>query len=194
LARIALGCILTAASAVSAFASPQSVFFTYREPAGTAVASGYITFETTLISNPGNNTITLPDPSVLAISLTVSGATSGNGTYTMADFGQVFFNTGTVGLDLSKPLIGQSAGGGFIWGTCTGGNCGDLNFFGIAAPAPTGTFWFALTADGGAANTMNLAAAGPPGNQAPTMSEWMLILLAVLLAGTGMVMARKRLL
>lgn len=178
-----LGLLLTAASTLSAYAAPVTIHFTYA--VGNARAVGSVTFEDTLIANPGNNNIVLPDPAVLDITMTVTGASAGNGTYTTADFTGVFFDTNGGTLNLRAPLIGQPTGGN-PWGTTQDGTSGDLNFFGLAAPTPNGVFFFTLGANGGAANAMILQAAGPlPGSSIPTLSEWMIVALALLLAGIG---------
>ena len=98
----------------------------------------------------------------------------------MADFTGVVFDTGGGTLDLSRQLTGQPTAGA-PWGTTQDGTSGDLNFFGVA-PAPNGVFFFTLGANGGAANAMILAALASP---VPTLSQWMIVALALLLAGFG---------
>jgi hypothetical protein len=186
-----LGCLLIAASSLSAYAAPLTIPFTYQ--AGTARATGSITFESTLLVNPGANSFALPDPAVLAISLTVTGSAAGDGTYTAADFTQVIFDTGGGTLDFSRPLVGQPTAGS-PWGTTQDGNSGDFNFF-AAAPAPNGVFFFTLGANGGADEAMILrtagAAAGALGTSVPTLSQWMIVLLALVLAGMGIAQVRR---
>ena len=63
----------------TAVAEPVRFDFTFQENHGPARATGYIVFETDLIANPGVNDIGLPNAAVLDLSVTVSGATSGNG-------------------------------------------------------------------------------------------------------------------
>jgi hypothetical protein len=186
-----LRCLLIAASSLSAYAAPLTIPFTYQ--VGAARATGSITFESTLISNPGSNSFPLPDPAVLSITMTVTGSAAGDGTYTEADFSQVVFDTGGGTLDFSRPLVGQPTAGS-PWGTTRDGNSGDLNFF-AAGPAPNGVFFFTLGANGGADEAMILrtagAAAGATGPSVPTLSQWMIVLLALMLAGVGIAQVRR---
>jgi len=83
---------------------------------------------------------------ITALSLTVSGAGSGNGTFGLNDFtsaGEFRWSTNGATLDLTTQLVGQSTPGG-PWGTCFDGTCGDFNLFG-SNPAPFGTGAFVLT-------------------------------------------------
>lgn len=184
----AFGLLLMVASTLPAFAAPVTIDFTY--VLGAAKAVGSVTFESTLITNPGNNSFALPNPAVLNIRMTVSGAAAGNGSYTTADFTSVRFDTNGGTLNFSRSLIGQPTSGA-PWGTTQSGNSGDLNFFGLA-PTPNGVFFFTLGANGGAADAMILAAAGPALAAAvPTLSQWMILALALLLAGIGIARVRR---
>ena len=97
-------------------------------PANTAVASGSITFDDTKLANPGRN---LYDPGnlysaygtaiaglVTALNVTVSGASAGNGTFGLADFDAVLFDTSASALDFSRQLVGQATASpnGKLWG------------------------------------------------------------------------------
>lgn len=157
-----------------------------------ATATGSITFESTLLANPGDNEFDLPNPAVLALTVTVSNASSGNGTFGIADFASITFNTNGGTLNFNQQLVGQPTDGD-PWGTPSLGDGGDFNFFIPSVPArqqavtpPTGVFWFTLGADGGDADAMqltSLALAGPAAATVavPTLSSWMLALLAGLL-------------
>lgn len=73
-----------------------------------ATAIGQITFDPTLISNPGfSNTIMGTWPGLTDFTITVTGASSGNGTFDMSYYPEIFIDTGGVGLDFTKQLIGQ---------------------------------------------------------------------------------------
>ena len=178
-----LGFILMAASALSALAAPVTFRFSYAN--GAAHANGTVTFESTLLPNPGGSFFALPNPAVLDIQMDVSGAAAGNGHFTTGNFTGVLWSTGGGTLNLAAPLVGQATPGG-PWGIASG----DLNFFG-AAPTPNGVFPFALGANGGASTTMTLVFA-TPFSQVPTLSEWAMLVLAVLLAAGGMVAMRRR--
>ena len=97
------------------------------DPVNTAVATGTIIFDSTKLVNPGRN---LWDPNslyssygtstaglVTALSVNISGASSGNGDYTLADFDAVLFDTSTIALDFSRQLVGQTTCSGCeLWG------------------------------------------------------------------------------
>lgn len=127
-----------------------------------ATATGTVTINETILANPsvGQMFVFLPDPSILGLSVTVSGASSGNGTFGLSDFGSLYWNTGGVSLDLSKDLVGQATATS-IWGTSSGGAGGDFNLFGTNGAAPFGTWYFQLTTDGGVGDTMQLTSFTP---------------------------------
>lgn len=77
---------------------------------------------------------------VSALNVTVSGASAGNGSFTLADFNSMVF-TSTAALDFSQNLVGQA---GF-----STPNTSDFNLFGSSLGAPNGTTFFTLNANGG---------------------------------------------
>ncbi|MGH8042576.1 MAG: IPTL-CTERM sorting domain-containing protein [Rudaea sp.] len=168
--------------------------------ANTALITGSITFESTLLVNPGNNDFLLPNAAVLALNVTVSGASAGNGTYGLSDFGEVRFETNGGTLDFGKSLIGQATSGSPL-GTPDGAG-GDFNLFGVGtAPnvtAPFGEWFFTACTNGGVEGSgvsdctnlismINAAVASPT----PTLNRWSLTLLAGLLALAGFVGLRR---
>ena len=203
--------LLLAASCVSA--APLTFNFTFDDPNSDAQAVGSITFEDTLLANPGANEFFLPDPAVLAISMTVSGATSGNGVFGLEDFTEVVFDTDGATLDFGSQLVGQATPDS-TWGT-PDGNSGDFNFFssggkgvnryasGGNAPtggaAPEGVFFFTLGANGGADEEMVLAGmsvpAGPvaPPATLPIGREAMLLLAGMLGLVAAFAIRRRKL-
>jgi hypothetical protein len=188
IAAVVLGFGLLAGAVTAAIAAPVTFNFTYA--LGGATATGSITFESTLLANPGVNSFILPNPAVLALTVTVSGATAGNGSYGIGSFNEVAFDTHGATLDFSKQLVGQPTTGS-PWGTADS-NGGDFNLFG-AAPAPDGVFFFTLGANGGVADAMVLssmmqASAAP----VPTLNDWTLLALATLVGGVGLVLLRRR--
>lgn len=169
----------------SAMAAPVTFNFRFADPNSTAQAVGSITFEDTLLSNPGDNFIDLPDPAVLALNVTVSGSANGDGTFGLEDFAAVVFETNGGTLDFGTELVGQPTDGD-PWGTPSDGNGGDFNLFisggtqivgarydsPIAGPSgtnlpPNGVYYFTLGANGGNDEDMVLTAATPAGGPAP---------------------------
>jgi len=183
--------VVLAAITTLADASPITFNFTYSGEGATAVGS--VTFESTLLANPGDNVLFLPNPAVLALTVTVSGASTGNGTFGIGSFTEIDLDTGGATLDLSQDLVGQITPGG-LWGTPTG-CCGDFNLFTDAAPAPNGVFFFTLGADDGDAADMTIKQVTPARSalaQIPALDHWKLGLLALLVAAMGIVLLRRR--
>lgn len=206
----------------TAAAEPVRFDFTFQENQGPARATGYIVFETDLIANPGVNDIGLPNAAVLDLSVTVSGATSGNGSFGLGDFCNVVFDTQGGTLDFGRELIGQPTLGD-PWGTTvpvvresngvSQGTSGDFNLFdcsmsgrggerypqnrGVpASTTPNGVWYFTLGADGGSANEMRLISMAPAGaqvhHQVPASNLWTLSGLLALVAGFGVAALRSR--
>lgn len=171
----------------SAHAAPITFNFTFADPASSATAVGTITFESSLLANPGNNSFTLPDPAVLALDVTVSGSANGNGQFGLADFTGVVFETNGGTLNLSQSLLGQPTSGS-PWGTTpSDGEAGDFNLFsgqamgqnhasgsryadqsgvnGVSGLPPDGVWYFTLGANGGNGEPMVLVAMGPAGSR-----------------------------
>lgn len=85
-----------------------------------AIATGTIVIDTDLLLNPGGLFEPLPlSPTVVGGSLTVSGATSGNGTFTLDDYSDWLWYTGGVALNLSTELVGQPTSTN-TWGSVSG--------------------------------------------------------------------------
>ena len=131
--KLFTGTLLLAVFAVSA-AQANPITFNFRfdgaayAPANTAVASGSITFDAAKLANPGRN---LYDPDnlygtygsataglVTGLSVTVSGASAGNGAFSLADFDAVLFDTSATALDFNRQLVGQATASpnGMLWG------------------------------------------------------------------------------
>jgi hypothetical protein len=122
-------------------------------PSNTAAAAGIIRMDVSALANPGE-TEWPTTPFVQALTVTVTGATAGNGTFTEADFERVVFETGGATLDLGAQLVGQPTPLG-PWGTPSG-DAGDFNLFAANPAAPTGVYYFLLGADGGNGDEMLL--------------------------------------
>ena len=110
----------------------------------TAVATGTITIDDTLLANPGFSA----DDFVTDFSITVEGSGSGDGSWGRIDFVSFFFFTDTE-LDLSMELVGQPTSWN-PWGTQDPADSGgDFNFFAGTGGAPTGTYYFQITTSSG---------------------------------------------
>ena len=173
---------------------------------GTARAAVYVFDITYSGASRGNTatafgTITLEDPpnpgfssdfsKVISLTLTVSGASSGNGTFTKSDFIGWSWATNGGTLDLDAELIGQSTDD-LPWGTDNfGGGAGDFQL--IAAQgsgAPNGTWLFEQTTSEGSGNLMFLTSMSPDSIAAPEPGQVAASLL--LLCGLGIYLWRRK--
>jgi len=118
----------------------------------TAVATGTIDLDIGAMPNPVNQGgVGLP-AWVNSINVTVSGAASGNGSFTTTDFERIIFRSSGFTLNLNAELVGQNGG------LFTGVN-GDFNIFNdnaVAPTAPNGSSPNVLKTNGGMGDPMNL--------------------------------------
>jgi MYXO-CTERM domain-containing protein len=77
----------------------------------TAAATGQISIDTALLRNPGNTFFYPISSGVSGLSLTVSGASAGNGTFGLADYQEMVLNTNGVTLNFDTELVGQGGWG-----------------------------------------------------------------------------------
>ena len=113
-----------------------------------AIANGFITFDLALLNNPGGSDTGI-EPFVTDFEFHVTGAFSGNGTFTLADYGEaavgppghISLHTEDVTLDFTRELIGQPTTES-SWGALAPGDGGFLLFraFGSQAPSVAGDF------------------------------------------------------
>jgi len=131
-------------------AAPLTFDFTFSgEIAGnSAIATGFITVDDALFPNPSLGWVDfyLPNAAILDLSVTVSGASIGNGTFGLGLFAEVAWDTGGVALDFTKELVGQptdtASGYGDPWGTDSGYG-GEFGFFALdPSLAPDAVWWF----------------------------------------------------
>jgi hypothetical protein len=109
-----------------------------------ASAVGTVTLDETQLSQQFN--FSGFGTAVLGLSLTVSGASSGNGTFTFSDFSSWRWDTNGTTLDYSKELVGQTLQGGHIFGTSDAYS--DFNVFANNSSAPFGVSHFVLATQG----------------------------------------------
>ncbi len=129
-----------------------------------ATATGQITLDLSTLPNPSGGTYDMYND-IVSMTLTISGATSGNGTWSKSDLAPIsnlgtytYWDTGGAMLDMNQQLVGQPTTGS-PWGT-PDGLSGDFNFF-FTNGGPIGTFYFTLTADGGNGDSMLLTSVAP---------------------------------
>ena len=119
-----------------------------------ATATGQIVIDETLLPNPGSTGGSFANY-LQNLNLTVSGATTGNGTYSLTDFSTFIWNTNGATLDFTQELVGQASSGS-PWGT-TSGPAGDFNLFASTASAPTGYSPFVLSTSSGSGDRLALS-------------------------------------
>lgn len=151
LRAIALSLGVTALTIASAVATPvtMDVLWSGASFGNNAKASAVFTLDETLPTS--SSAIYLPNPKLTGLSLTISGAAAGNGTFTNQIHDVVFWAPSS--LDFSRQLIGQALSNGCTFGSRSN-SCvtisGDFNLFTYSNPGePTGVSYFVLaTSDG----------------------------------------------
>lgn len=161
---------LTAAAMLMCFAGAPAkadVFRTFNMTwsgasfSNAATATGQIVLDLSTIPNPQATDVESVgglDSWIQSITLTVTNASSGNGTFTMADFARDQWSTGGLILDFSGELVGQTGVAG-SWGS----TAGDFNLINNnpASTAPSGSGLFQLTTDFGSGDPMLLTSFVP---------------------------------
>ena len=162
-----------------------------------ASAVATLTLDDTIFLNPVNDT---EDPAIMGITafeITISGASSGNGTFGLSNFEFFSIEFGTFALDLTSELVGQSVLelGNLVtspFGTPNSdGDSGNFIFFsdGSDPLAPQGTVVFQFRTAGGVGDTLTLTSFAPTGSGA-LPEPGMIAILVLGVAGIGF--ARRR--
>ena len=101
-----------------------------------ATAAGWVMLDDAVVRNPGWFAGALAWGGFTDLIMTVTGAGTGDGTFTSADFGLVIWDTGGARLDLTAELVGQPTAGS-RWGTVpSSGEAGEFNLFRASPEAP----------------------------------------------------------
>jgi hypothetical protein len=169
-AAFAAALTLTAAQAQAAM---KTFDITWDSP-GTASATGSITVDTSFYPLPVNIQFFLPNGLVSAFTMTVTGASSGNGTFNLSDFSAITFWSDQP-LNLNTELMGQPDGLGCTFGMS---NCSDFNMTSNDPNAPTGSFYFQMTTSGGTGDELDVTSIRPAAGAAvPEPASWALLML-----------------
>lgn len=185
--------ILFAAALTVATAANATIFnvtWSGEQFNNTARATGQLDIDTALYPELGGVQNTIPfGAHFQLLGLTVSGAASGNGSFVQSDFQFAYFAAFSP-LNYGAELIGQAMSNGFNFGSFGagyGGPSGDFNLFQNVVGAPTGTYYFQLTTNGGSGDS--LAVTSIRVASVPEPASW-----ALMIAGFGMVgaVARRR--
>jgi hypothetical protein len=172
--------VLAAATPASAAVTVFDVAWSGASFSNSATATGQISIDTALLPNPSGVMFNSSfSPIVTGVSITILGATSGNGTFGLADFTGWIWDTSGATLDLGAELVGQGG-----WGQ---GFVGDFNLFGTGSPAPSGFAPFTLRTDGSVFGDQMLLTSFAPAS-VPEPSRMLLGALGVM----GMVLRRRR--
>jgi hypothetical protein len=119
---------------------------------GMFTAEGFVVIDDDVLPAEAVTQVLLPDPSILDFQVSVTGSPIGNGTFGMDDFQSIWFYSPTT-LDLTRELIGQPLGGGLHFGPYLSHDDaykgGDFSVTNANPEAPTGTFFFVMSAAGG---------------------------------------------
>jgi len=164
---LAIAGLLTASPASAALHYYHFVFSgaAYAAAPNSATAEGTFTLDDSVFTNPGNF-VSFADitGAMVDVSMTVSGASAGNGTFGAADFGQGYDLVIADALELGSEWVGQAQPtSGTTWGDYKlgGSDTNDINFFGTSPGAPSGASPFVLGADGGSGDLMALVSIKP---------------------------------
>ena len=141
------------------------ITFNFRFSGDGATAVGSVTFASrTAVIDPSAFNFSVGAGQIQALTMTVTGASSGNGTFTSANYASATFE-GASSLDLGSANLVSGA-----WGPSGVG--GDFNLFAdfSGSGAPTGWFQFTLATQGGEMMQLtNLSAVPEPSTYAAGM-------------------------
>jgi hypothetical protein len=149
-----------------------------------ASATGQITIDLTTLPNPNSDGGNMGS-SIQSLTVTVTGANSGNGTWTLSDLRTNNWWTGDVTLNMLTELVGQPTAGS-SWGT-PDSSSGDFNlFFNPRSGGPFGETYFTMVTNVGKGDAMLLTDFDPVTTATPEPGT-MLLFGSGLAALAGMV-------
>ena len=174
---LAATALIGAAMAVPADAATFMFSFSGAPLGGKATATGSFDIaDSALATINGGGMVAYGSVSNLA--MTVSGATTGNGSFSTNSFSTFFFQTPSA-LDFSRELVGQTLSNGRTFGQAGQyGLAGDFNFFGngVTSPFAFTPFTLATTRSGERMILTSLISA----TAGPEPASW-----AMMIAGVG---------
>ena len=179
---------LLIAMALAVATSAQAKLFTVTWSGATvgdgASATGLFDLSPDTPADPEGADNPPPDGDMKIISLTVTGASQGNGTFVQSDFYFGYFSFYST-LDFSKELIGQVMDNGYAYGfnDSARGPSGDFNVFGkYGGSAPSGYDYFGLQTNGMNGDYLRLTSIAPVTSAATEPASW-----ALMIGGFGMI-------
>ncbi len=182
---VVVGLLLLAATAYADTFQTYNLAWSGASFGNSAMATGQITLDLTTLPNPGGPAYDMYND-ITSLTLTVTGASVGNGTWTKADLcpcsalgTYTYWDTGGGALDLTQQLVGQPTVDGGPWGT-PDGLSGDFNFF-FTNGGPLGSFYFTLTTADGTGDSMLLTSVDPVSGTTPEPGS-------LFLMGSGLVL------
>jgi hypothetical protein len=152
-----------------------------------ATATGVFTFDDSIVPDLGGAQFfhSMGD-GITDVSVDITGASSGNGHFTLADFTGFYFAAFSP-LNYHAELIGQAMGNGCNYGSfgaCYSTGSGDFNLFAANSDAPNGTYYFKLTTSDGAGDSLGVTSIRPGG--VPEPAAWALMISGFGLAGASL--------
>ena len=167
---------------ISANASPVTFDVTWSD-GNTAQATGTITFSDASIFTTGGSCIgqSLATCNITAMTITVSGAVNGNGTFNESDFLDAYISVGGP-LNINTNMVGQTVGVN-TWDAAGSGVSNNFNFRNTgSSSAPRRASPFVWATDGGNGQQLTLTSmiAQVTPSAIPSLSEWSQMLLGLL--------------
>ena len=171
------------AAALAATTSAQAKLFTVTwsgAPYGnSASATGLFDLSPDTPTDPTGFGPPVPAGDYQIISLAITGASEGNGSFVQSDFDSFYFSFYSK-LDFNRELIGQVMENGIAYGPSddgVGGPSGDFNLFGKSGTdAPFGNNFFDLGTDHGDGDDLAVTSIAPVAPGVPEPATWAMLI------------------